>query len=138
MPRVFLVEDSPAEALLFREAISMFDMRADVVVARDGEQAFRLAEELGFEPDIVFMDLSVPKFNPFEFLQHVRAHHDTPVIVLTGSADPANVQRATELGAKEYIVKPTQIDEFLDSVRDAIGRWGSKALTALGCIVSGI
>ena len=128
MLHVLLVEDSPADALMVREAVSVSPVTADLLVADDGEQAFQLINDLHFEPDIIFMDLGVPRLNAFEFLQQVRANQDTPVVVLSGSADPAHAKRAIELGAKEYIVKPIEIDEFLVSVTGAIARWSSRAL----------
>jgi DNA-binding response OmpR family regulator len=77
---------------------------------------------------VFLLDLTVPKFNSFEFLEHLCANQAPPVIVLTGSANPGDKQRSLESGAtKEYIVKPSNIDEFMEVVREAIGRWGRQA-----------
>ena len=129
MLHILLVEDSPADALMVREAVSIAPVKADLQIARDGEQAFQLLNDFHFEPDIVFMDLGVPGLDGFEFLRCVRARRDTPVIVLSGSVDPADVERALKMGAREYIVKPCQVNEFLGKLSDAIGRWSSQDLS---------
>lgn len=79
------------------------------------------------------MNLSVPKLDSFEFLKLIRINEMSPVIVFTGSEDPAKRQRAIELGAHDLVVKPTDIvkptdmDEFLKVVRDALERWRRRA-----------
>jgi DNA-binding response OmpR family regulator len=127
MLHVLLVEDNPADAQMVREAIRASPVMADVMIAYDGEQALQFVIEFGFVPDIVFLDLTVPGLNSFGLLEHLHANHGPPVLVLTGSTDPANRRQAKTSGAKEYIVKPSDVDEFLIVIRDAIERWGGKA-----------
>ena len=100
---------------------------ADVMIAYDGEQALQCVIEFGFVPDIVFLDLTVPRLNSFGLLEHLHANHGPPVIVLTGSTDPANRKQAKKSGAQEYLVKPSDVDEFLILIREAIKRWGGRA-----------
>jgi DNA-binding response OmpR family regulator len=129
MLHLLLIEDSPADVLAVREAIRTSPVKADLLIAYDGEQALRLLIELGFKPDLIFLDLSVPKLDSWEFLVYVCKKQGPPVIVLTASADPANHQRAIESGAREYIVKPMGMDNFLKVVRDALERWGDQAVS---------
>ena len=127
MLHVLLVEDNPADVLMVREAIRTSPVTSDLMIAYDGEQALRFISEFGFKPDLIFMDLSVPKLNSFEFLEYIRTTPGSPVIVLTGSVDPANRQRALEAGAREYILKPTDMDDFLKTIGDALERWSAPA-----------
>jgi len=127
MLHVLLIEDSPADVLMVREAIRTSSVTSDLIIAYDGEEALRFLTEFHFRPDMFFLDLTVPKFNSFEFLKHLCANQGPPVVVLTGSANPGDKQRSLESGAKEYIVKPSNIDEFMEAVREAIGRWGHQA-----------
>jgi CheY-like chemotaxis protein len=127
MLHVLLVEDNPADVMLVREAVRTSPVTADLMIAYDGEQAFQVLTEFCFKPDFIFMDLTVPKLNGFEFLDHFHANQGPPVIVLTGSGDPANRQRAIDAGAKDYLVKPTDLDEFLNVVNKALVRWGKQA-----------
>jgi len=126
MLHILLVEDNPADVLMVREAIRTTPVTTDLMIAYDGEQALRFVTEFHFQPDIVFLDLIVPKLDSFEFLKRLRVNQ-APVVVLTGSVNPTDNQRAIELGAREYIVKPSDMDEYLHVVSDAVGRWGSQA-----------
>jgi DNA-binding response OmpR family regulator len=120
---VLLVEDNPADVLMVREAIRTSAVMSDVLIAYDGKQARRFLNEFQFEPDLVFLDLKVPLFNSFEFLEQLSANQGPPVIVLTASLNPEDTQNAIKAGAKEFIVKPSDMDEFLKVVRDALTRW---------------
>jgi DNA-binding response OmpR family regulator len=126
MFHVLLVEDSPPDVLMVREAIRTSAVMADVLIAYDGEQAIRFLTEAPLRPDIIILDLRVPKLDSFRFLRHLRANQGPPVIVFTGSVNPDDYQRAMESGACEYIVKPSDMDEFLKAVHDALGRWGAR------------
>ena len=127
MLHVLLVEDNPADVMLVREAVRTFPVTADLMIAYDGEQALKFLTEFGYNPDFIFMDLTVPKLNSFEFLDHFHTNQGPPVIVLTGSSDLANRQRAIDAGAKDYIVKPIDLDEFLNVINKALERWGNQA-----------
>jgi DNA-binding response OmpR family regulator len=127
MLHVLVVEDNPADVLMIRKAVGTAPVTVDLIIAHDGEQAIRFISEFHFEPDFIFMDLNVPKLDSFEFLDTLHANQGPPVIVLTGSGDPANRQRAIDAGAKDYIVKPTDLDEFLNAVNKALERWGTQA-----------
>ena len=126
MLHVLLVEDNPADVLMVREAIRTSAVMSDVLIAYDGKQARRFLNDFRFKPDLVFLDLKVPLFNSFEFLEHLRANQGPPVIVLTASLNPEDTRHALKAGAKEYIIKPSDMDEFLNVVRDALARWGDE------------
>ena len=126
MLHVLLVEDNPADVLMVREAIRTSAVMSDVLIAYDGKQARRFLNDFHFVPDLVFLDLKVPLFNSFEFLEHLRANQGPPVIVLTASLNPEDTLHAIKAGAKEYIVKPSDMDEFLNVIRDAVARWSSE------------
>ena len=115
MVRVLIADDHLlfAEAL---EAILTIDGRIDVVGhAPDGEAAIRLADEL--HPDVVVMDLSMPRGDGFDATRQIReAHPDTHVLVLTGSAAGADVARAREAGANGYLTKDLIADELVRAI----------------------
>ena len=132
MLHFLLVEDNPGDVLLLREALRASSVSADVVIAYDGEQAERFLEELG-DIALVVLDLNLPKVNGFEILEHYRAKHGQPlpsVIVLTGSENPVDEKRARELGASDYLIKPTGCDAFVAGVKSMIERWSSRADSA--------
>jgi DNA-binding response OmpR family regulator len=126
MLHVLLVEDNPADVLMIREAIRTSAVLSDVLIAYDGKQARQFLNDFRFEPDLVFLDLKVPLFDSFEFLEQLRANQGPPVIVLTASLNPADTEQAIKAGAKEFIVKPSDMDEFLNVVRGALARWSDE------------
>jgi two-component system, NarL family, response regulator DesR len=86
--------------------------------ASDGEEATRLAAELS--PDVVLMDLSMPRLDGFEATRRIRAHTpETAVVVLTGSLDDADAQRAKEAGAAGFVTKDRILAELVSAIRAA-------------------
>lgn len=86
--------------------------------ADDGEEATRLAAELA--PDVVVMDLSMPRLDGFEATRRIRAETpDTAILVLTGSDDPADVDRAQAAGASGYVTKDRILAELVAAIRSA-------------------
>ena len=65
MLHVLLVEDNSGDVLMVREAIRTSSVQADVMIAYDGEQAIEFLTEFKFKPDVIFLDLNIPKFDGF-------------------------------------------------------------------------
>ncbi len=128
MLHILLVEDNPADVLLVREGIRSSSVNADVVIAYDGEQALYFLNEFKFKPDFIILDLNLPKFNGFEILERYRVKDGPPVVVMSGSDNPWDRQRAMELGAREYIVKPIHLNDFIEAVRGLLERWKNNQL----------
>ena len=123
MHHVLVVEDNPADMLLIREAIRISTVPADVIVAYDGAEALRLLEASATRPDLVILDLNVPRFGGLEVLLRRPRDGEPPVVVFTGSRNPDERQRALALGAKEHIVKPETWDEYVAAIHGVIKRW---------------
>jgi DNA-binding NarL/FixJ family response regulator len=88
--------------------------------ATDGEEAARLAAEL--TPDVVLMDLSMPRMDGFEATRRIRADTpDTAVVVLTGSLDTMDAARAIEAGASGYVTKDRILPELVAAIQAAVG-----------------
>jgi DNA-binding NarL/FixJ family response regulator len=113
--RVLIVDDHVlfAEAL---DAILSTDGRIEVVGrAADGEQAVELASEL--HPDVVLMDLSMPRSDGFAATREIRdAYAETRILVLTGSAASADVSRAREAGADGYLTKDQIAEDLVRAI----------------------
>lgn len=100
-------------------------------VAHDGEEAMAAIDdwEAGREalPAVVLLDLKLPKVDGLDVLARIKSHPRfkvVPVIVLTTSAEDGDVQRAYQLGANSYIVKPVSFDKFLDVATQIELYWG--------------
>ena len=91
-----------------------------VIAAGDGEQALALQQR--HEPDLVILDLMLPKRDGFEVCREIRKRGDTPVIMLTARAAEREVVRALELGAADHVAKPFSVSVLTQKVRRAMER----------------
>lgn len=127
MLHVLLIEDNPGDALLVQEAIRSSELNAVLLIAYDGEQALRLLSQPDSRPDVILLDLNIPKIAGIEILERQRASGGAPIIVLTSSANPAEKERAMNLGAKEYLQKPLELASYIETICGAIERWTSES-----------
>jgi CheY-like chemotaxis protein len=118
--RILLAEDNPGDVLLLREALANSAITCDLMVADDGQKAIAMlrtvAADTGPRPDLIILDVNLPKHNGGEVLAHVRgdaAFAEVPVLMLTSSASPGDQATASRLGANLYIQKPSDLDAFL-------------------------
>jgi CheY-like chemotaxis protein len=123
-PAIVLVEDSPADCYLFKEALKAHSVETDLVVFHDGEEALSFllaAETAGPQPRLFVLDLNLPKVDGFELLQHLRASArfaHSLVIVLTSSSNPADRTQSLKLGATRFLRKAENVNDFLDIGRE--------------------
>ncbi len=130
---ILLIENDPAAAVLTREAFKEVGMHEGVTSVRDGDEALAyLRNEQNYtphlHPDVIFLDLHLPKISGLEVLKEIKdnpAWVATPVIVVSGSADPAEIRRAYELHASCFIRKPSDLEDFLRFIRVCYEFWGS-------------
>ncbi len=112
---VFLVEDNPADQLLAREIILAAYPEAIITVAEDGEKAIDAVElwSKPNSPDIVFLDLNLPRINGHEVLVHIKMRDpQIPVIILTGSTSERDIEKARRYNIADYIIKPIGLKEL--------------------------
>lgn len=125
---LLLVEDDPAHADLITTNLRKGGIYNDVVHVSDGEQTFDfLYSRRGYagqvRPDslVILLDLYLPKVDGFEVLQAVKADmtlKTTPVIVLTSSEDPEEIERCYALGCNLFIPKPVEFENFASVMRE--------------------
>ncbi|HPS70596.1 MAG TPA: response regulator [Candidatus Cryosericum sp.] len=126
---ILLVEDNPDDVLLTERALRRNNIINTVIVAHDGQEAIDFltgsgayagqpAENL---PELVLLDLKLPKVGGLEVLRAIRANeltHRLPVVVLTSSAEERDIVSSYDLGANSYIRKPVDFDQFVEAVRE--------------------
>jgi DNA-binding response OmpR family regulator len=117
---VLLVEDDPAIVEVVRLGLSYEG--AEVLVATDGVQAVQ--QHRHGDPDLVVLDLMLPRLDGLEVLRRIRAHRDTPVIVLTARDGLEDRVGGLEAGADDYVTKPFQFPELVARMRAVLRRRG--------------
>ncbi|NHN42752.1 response regulator [Halorubellus sp. JP-L1] len=128
---ILLVEDNPGDVRLTREAFEAGQIRNTLHVARDGVEALEFLRQQGEyadvpRPDIVLLDLNLPRKDGDEVLAEIRADPDLetlPVIVLTSSSAEEDVVRSYELQANAFLTKPVDPMEFVEIVRSFQEFW---------------
>ena len=131
---ILLVEDNPDDVELTRIAFAEAKIANELVVVADGAQAldylFARGDHAGRDPadlpSIVLLDLNLPKVDGREVLQAIRANEATrslPVVVLTTSAEPFDVEASYALGVNSYIQKPVDFERFVWAVKQVGLYW---------------
>lgn len=126
---VLLIEDSAGDTLLIRQAIAGSGLAVQVHVARDGEQARALLDDAELRPALIILDLHIPRI-PGHLLLERHKSAATPIVVFTSSPNPDDRERCLALGAREYVQKPMDVEEFQDAVRGMLLRWLSPGAAA--------
>ena len=128
--RVLLVEDSVADAKLFRLALEEGGSTTELTHVEDGQEALRLLDAVSAgtrrRPDVVVTDLNLPRGTGIDVLKRIRWDRDLrtiPVIVLSTSRAAVDVARAYECGASSYVVKPIELDQFSQVARSIDKYW---------------
>ena len=119
---ILLVEDDPGDTLITTEALSLSKLKNTLRTVSDGEQALAYLRgeiEGSVRPDLILLDLNLPRVSGTEVLREVKASPDLrriPVIVLTTSTAEEDIFRSYDLHANAYITKPVDFDRFVDVV----------------------
>ncbi|WP_141735522.1 response regulator [Oligoflexus tunisiensis] len=131
---ILLIEDNPDDRELAIEALSDSVFHNEIIVARNGSEALdylfcrgqyqnRNTRE---QPDLILLDLKLPKVDGFEVLRQVRASEFTrfiPTIILTSSTEHADLLQGYSLGANSYVRKPVDFVEFTKTVKHLFFYW---------------
>ncbi len=124
---ILLVEDDPDHELLTIRALKKSNIANDVRVARDGAEAIEmLFGETPIKPQVILLDLKLPKVDGLEVLRRIRGAAETrmlPVVVLTSSDEERDVVRSYQLGVNSYIRKPVNFNEFAEATRQLGMYW---------------
>jgi CheY-like chemotaxis protein len=126
---ILLVEDNPDDVALTERALKKARIANKVVVTRDGPEALDYlfgvgnyaGRDMDHMPEVVLLDLKLPKMDGLEVLRRLRADQRTrllPVVVLTSSKEDRDLTRSYELGANSYIRKPVDFKQFVKAVQE--------------------
>ncbi len=126
---ILLVEDDPGDELITREAFAHNKLHNRLHVARDGEQGLDYLYQRGAyrdapRPDLILLDLNLPKYDGRQLLEKIKSDPDLcciPVVVLTTSSAEEDIVRSYELHANAYVTKPVDLDQFISAVRQIEG-----------------
>lgn len=123
---ILLVEDSPDHAFLIKRALLSSSDDLEVYWVKDGQEAVELVLHDGFFPDLILLDIKMPRMNGFEVLSILKANKETKsilIVILSTSANKNDVKRAYSLGTNCYLAKPVEIMDFRSKLRSIPLYW---------------
>jgi CheY-like chemotaxis protein len=131
---ILLIEDNPDDIILTERALKKSHIPARLVSCRDGAEALDYlfhrgayaGTDNGRDPEIVLLDLKLPRMSGLEVLKQIRAHESTrliPVIILTSSVEERDLRESYESFANSYIRKPVNFDNFVHAVQQLGVYW---------------
>jgi two-component system response regulator len=127
--KILLVEDNPDDVLITRRALAKSRVANELYVVRDGQEAleYLLSQDEGDtpRPDLILLDVNLPRVNGMEVLERIRRDDDLaviPVIMLTASDREEDVVKSYRLGSNTYIQKPVEFEKFLQAL-DVLGQY---------------
>ena len=122
---VLLIEDDPGDELITREAFEHNKLNNTLHVVHDGQEGLDYLYRRGEfanapRPDLILLDLNLPKYDGRQLLEQVKSDPDLariPVVVLTTSSAEEDILRSYQLHANAYVTKPVDLDQFINAVR---------------------
>ena len=133
-PRILLVEDNSSDIELTFRAIQLIDANFDIIVCRDGQEALDFLFATGKYsdrdknelPQLILLDLNLPKVGGHEVLKAIRSNKDTlciPVVMLTTSDETQDIEQGYRLGINSYVCKPVDYEDFCKTISDLTRYW---------------
>jgi CheY-like chemotaxis protein len=119
--QILLIEDGAGDILLIKQVLSQAPLLIRLRVAMDGEQALQVLADPSFKLDLIILDLNIPKVSGLEVLERFKP--TAPVVVFSSSSNPIEIQKAMELGVREFVQKPNDLQEFAKAVLKMIRDW---------------
>jgi CheY-like chemotaxis protein len=128
---ILLLEDEPADAYLVKMALKEHKVLANLHHVVDGREGLDFLQKAGGyadapRPDLIFLDLNMPRMNGYEFLTAIKAiesFSDIPIVILTTSDVENDVVRSYKLGAASYITKPIDMPQFIAAIHQLSDYW---------------
>jgi CheY-like chemotaxis protein len=128
--QILLVEDNPDDVVITQRALQRSRVANELHITRDGQDALNFLERAGEwtgapRPDLILLDVNLPRANGMEVLEHIRSKPELsviPVIMLTASDREEDVVRSYQLGSNTYIQKPVEFEKFLRAL-DVLGEY---------------
>ncbi len=119
---VLLVEDNAGDTLLIQQTLAECPIPVKLHIARDGEQALQMLDDANLKPALIILDLNIPRIPGSAVLERYQSAR-IPIVIFSSSWNEAEINRALELGARDFVQKPTDIQAFTDAVCGMIQKW---------------
>ncbi|MFP9098794.1 response regulator [Flavobacterium sp. RHBU_24] len=128
---ILLVEDDAIEIMKFNRVIKNLETKHKITEAHNGEDALNLLKDRSLNPDIIILDLNMPKVSGLEFLKIIKkdaVRKYIPTIVLTTSNNHTDIKDCYDMGIAGYVVKPLKHEDYVVSTKKLLAYWSTNEL----------
>ncbi|WP_117885688.1 response regulator [Aureibaculum luteum] len=132
--KILLIEDDLIEVMKFKRAISSLGLNHQLIEATNGEDALKILEEKDNIPDIILLDLNMPKINGIEFLSILKKDNTlkyVPTVILTTSSNQRDLLACYEIGIAGYVLKPLKYEDYVQKIEKLLAYWSINELKKL-------
>ena len=134
MDKILLIEDDMIEVMKLNRAKAALQLNHKIIEANNGEEALSALERKDSLPDIILLDLNMPKINGLEFLQILKNDDRLryiPTIILTTSNNQRDLLECYKLGIAGYVLKPLKYEDYVSKIEKLLGYWSMNELIRL-------
>jgi CheY-like chemotaxis protein len=128
---ILLVEDNLIEVMKMRRTVSLLDIKHNIIVAKNGEDALQYLDNKSKFPDLILLDLNMPKVGGIEFLAILKKNDDIkhiPTVILTTSDNQKDLEECYRLGVSGYVLKPLKYDDYVEKIKKVLSYWSMNEL----------
>ncbi|WP_298766398.1 response regulator [uncultured Polaribacter sp.] len=128
---ILLIEDNLIEIMKMKRTLSFLDLPHNLVEAKNGEIALNILEEKTNLPDLILLDLNMPKVSGIEFLTILKnsdAIKHIPTVILTTSDHQKDLEECFKIGVSGYILKPLKYDDYVKKIEAVLAYWSINEL----------
>lgn len=128
---ILLIEDDMIELMKFNRTLSRLGFSHSITESNNGEEALNFLNKKERLPDIILLDLNMPKMNGIEFLNILKKDNELkyiPTIILTTSNNRRDILECYKIGIAGYIIKPLKFDDYVKSIKRLLEYWSSNEL----------
>ncbi|MBQ4802794.1 response regulator [Aquimarina sp. MMG015] len=132
--KILLIEDDEIERMKFTRVLQKNSYTCKLQEATNGEEAVEILDDDTRTPDLILLDLNMPKMNGIEFLKSLKNNDKLkyiPVIILSTSNNHQDLKRCYEEGIAGYLVKPLKYEEYVEKIKSLIEYWGKNELISV-------
>ena len=129
--KILLIEDDAIEVMKFKRVLSNLEFNHTIVEANNGEEGLKLLNIKDQMPNIILVDLNMPRIDGIEFLSNLKMNDKLkhiPAVVLTTSNNLKDLKKCYEIGIAGYILKPLKYEEYTTKIESLLTYWSMNEL----------